>query len=77
MVFGLAVGHEDLASAQKAHAGGHPLDDAAAGLGVRVDGQHHQAGTQAHQHMHPQSVGLGHIAVMGPVQTHGKAAEHG
>ena len=72
-----ALLHQDFARPQETHPRGHPLDRPAAGFQVGPGRQHQQAGTQAHQHVHPQAVRLGPGGGMGPVEAHGQAAEHG
>jgi hypothetical protein len=75
-VLGTAGGHQDLTGTEEADAGGHPLDHPAAGLVVGSGGQHHQAGAQPHQHVHPQPVRMGNLAMVGAVDPHREAAEH-
>ena len=71
-----ALFHQDFARPQETHPRGHPLDRPAAGAQVGPGRQHQQAGTQAHQHVHPQAVRLGTGVGMGPVKAHGQAAEN-
>ena len=67
-MLGLPPGHQNFPRPQKPNAGGHPLDRAATGIQAWASGQHHQAGTEAHQHMHPQPVRVHHCPVVSPVQ---------